>query len=565
MLNRLSIKARIILVLSFLCVQLLTGALIGIGSLAMSNAAMESMYADRVVPLAQLDQIMSLIDRNQMAVTNSLVATDPAATAKEMDRIEATIPQINKIWEAYTKTRLTEEEAAMAASLTEARKAYLEQGLLPAVAAVRAQDIPTATQLAQGKMATLIQPVREGVEALIHLQERVAKEEFEESQQIYLWVRNSCIAALILGMGVAITIAVWLVRAITRPLNEAVAIAGDIAAGDLTRQIEVKSQDEMGTLTAALKKMNESLVEIVGQVRTGTDTIATASNQIASGNMDLSARTEQQASSLEETASSIEELTSTVRQNADNARQANSLAQSASDVAGKGGHVVSQVVTTMEAINDSARKIVDIIGVIDGIAFQTNILALNAAVEAARAGEQGRGFAVVASEVRNLAQRSANAAKEIKALIGDSVEKVETGSRLVNEAGTTMTEVVDSIKRVTDIMAEITAASVEQTSGIEQINDAITEMDDVTQQNASLVEEAAAAAQSLEQQAGELSRLVSVFKVERRHGSRATGAAPVSVAAAPAALRRPPAKRLANKAPRAAAPAPAAAEEWEEF
>jgi methyl-accepting chemotaxis protein len=268
--------------------------------------------------------------------------------------------------------------------------------------------------------------------------------------------------------------------------------------------------------------MNDSLGRIVGEVRSGTDTIATASSQIAAGNLDLSSRTEQQASSLEETASSMEALTSTVKQNADNARQANQLAGSASEIALKGGVVVAQVVATMDSINASSKKIVDIIGVIDGIAFQTNILALNAAVEAARAGEQGRGFAVVASEVRNLAQRSAAAAKEIKGLIGDSVEKVDAGAKLVDQAGTTMGEIVESVKRVTDIMGEITAASQEQTSGIEQINQAISQMDQVTQQNASLVEEAAAAAESLQDQAGNLARVVSVFKLDGNHTGGAT-------------------------------------------
>jgi methyl-accepting chemotaxis protein len=266
-------------------------------------------------------------------------------------------------------------------------------------------------------------------------------------------------------------------------------------------------------LLQALKDMNESLVRIVGEVRAGTDTIGTASGQIATGNLDLSSRTEAQAGSLEQTAGSMEELTSTVKQNADNARQANQLVVSASDVAVKGGAVVGQVVHTMGSIKESSRKIVDIIGVIDGIAFQTNILALNAAVEAARAGEQGRGFAVVATEVRNLAQRSAAAAKEIKALIGDSVEKVDAGSKLVDDAGATMNEIVTSVKRVADIMSEITAASQEQSTGIEQVNQAIAQMDEATQQNAALVEEAAAAAMSMQDQAGNLSMVVSVFKL----------------------------------------------------
>ncbi|MGK6311140.1 methyl-accepting chemotaxis protein [Variovorax sp. DT-64] len=318
-------------------------------------------------------------------------------------------------------------------------------------------------------------------------------------------------AALTLLVGGACSFLI--ARSITRPLGHAIQVAETVAGGDLSARIEVQSRDETGQLMHALKNMNESLARVVGQVRAGTDTIATASGQIAAGNHDLSSRTEEQASSLEETAASMEELTSTVKQNADNARQANQLALSASEVAVKGGSVVSQVVGTMGSINASSRKIVDIIGVIDGIAFQTNILALNAAVEAARAGEQGRGFAVVASEVRNLAQRSAAAAKEIKALIDDSVDKVEEGSRQVAEAGRTMEEIVDSVKRVTDIMGEITSASQEQTQGIEQVNQAISQMDQVTQQNAALVEEASAAAQSMQEQASSLVEAVRVFKL----------------------------------------------------
>jgi methyl-accepting chemotaxis protein len=287
-----------------------------------------------------------------------------------------------------------------------------------------------------------------------------------------------------------------------------------VAGGDLSSDIQIRSRDEVGQLSAALKDMNSSLIAIVSEVRKGTDSIGTASAEIAAGNMDLSERTERQAGSLEETASSMEELTSTVKQNANNASQANQLAMSASDVAGKGGAVVAQVVDTMASINASSRKIVDIIAVIDGIAFQTNILALNAAVEAARAGEQGRGFAVVATEVRNLAQRSAAAAKEIKALIGDSVDKVDAGARLVDQAGATMEEIVASVRRVTDIMGEIAFATQEQLSGIEHINGAITEMDQSTQQNAALVEQASAAAVTMQEQATHLVDAVSVFKLD---------------------------------------------------
>ena len=305
-----------------------------------------------------------------------------------------------------------------------------------------------------------------------------------------------------------------MVNGITKPIAIAVQSAQRVASGDLSSVIKVgRRLDEMAELQRSLSDMNASLVKVVGQVRSGTDTIATASGQIAAGNADLSSRTEQQAASLEETVSSMEELTSTVKQNTDNARQAKLLALSASDVAAKGGAVMLQMVGTMGSINSSSKKIVDIIGVIDGIAFQTNILALNAAVEAARAGEQGRGFAVVATEVRSLAQRSAAAAREIKVLIGESVEKVEAGSRLVARAGATMDEVVASVKRVTDIMSEIAAASQDQCAGIEQVNRAIAQMDQVTQQNAALVEQAATAAASLQDQAGELAAVVSIFRL----------------------------------------------------
>lgn len=357
-------------------------------------------------------------------------------------------------------------------------------------------------------------------------------------------------------------------RMVTRPLAEALQVARTVAAGDLTSSIVVRSKDETGQLMQAMKDMNDSLARIVGEVRTGTDTIATASHQIASGNLDLSSRTEQQASSLEETASSMEELTSTVKQNADNARQANQLAVSASSVAVKGGDVVSQVVTTMESINESARKIADINSVIDGIAFQTNILALNAAVEAARAGEQGRGFAVVASEVRSLAQRSASAAREIKLLINDSLSRVNAGSKLVTDAGATMNEIVESVKHVTDIMAEIMAASQEQSSGIEQVNQAISQMDEVTQQNAALVEEAAAAAGSLQNQAATLAHVVSVFKLDGTAAANPFNALPAPATATVVPLAPLRARQAGSVVPASQQRGKALAttgQDWEEF
>ena len=396
---------------------------------------------------------------------------------------------------------------------------------------------------------------------LIAVEEKQNAEGTEAAAAAYASART---LMLVIGTLALITsvAAAWLItRGVVRQLGcepeEAADIAGQIAAGNLAVTITPRAGDQ-GSLLFAMKSMRDSLAQIVTQVHASTETIATAAGQIASGNLDLSSRTEQQASTLEETASSMEELTSTVRINTDHARQANGLASSASDVAVRGGAVVAQVVDTMAAIDVSARKIVDIIAVIDGIAFQTNILALNAAVEAARAGEQGRGFAVVATEVRNLAQRSAAAAKEIKDLIGDSVDKVQTGNRLVEQAGSTMHEVVASVKRVTDIMSEIMMASQEQSSGIEQINTAVTQMDDVVQQNAALVEEAAAAAQAMQEQVNSLNEMVSVFRVET--GNRA-GRRALHTVAPPAA-----APRLAHNAAasRGKARAPASAE-WEQF
>ena len=383
--------------------------------------------------------------------------------------------------------------------------------------------------------------------------------------------RNLLLTLAVLALGFGVVCAWLLTMGIVRPLRTAVDIARKVADGDLTAQIDASAKDETGQLLQALKDMNTSLLNIVSEVRTGTDSIATSSTEIAAGNQDLSSRTEEQAGSLEETASSMEELTSTVKQNADNARQANQLAASAAQVAVKGGEVVAQVVGTMQSINASSNKIVDIISVIDGIAFQTNILALNAAVEAARAGEQGRGFAVVATEVRNLAHRSASAAKEIKELIAASVANVDTGSRLVNEAGQTMGDIVDSIVRVTDIMGEITSATHEQTIGIEQINMAIAQMDEVTQQNAALVEEAAAASQSMQEQAGELAHVVGFFKTGN-HVATVSKLSPVRATPKAATIARPAARPTPAPAARqAVVAAPArrgnagADSEWEEF
>jgi methyl-accepting chemotaxis protein len=409
------------------------------------------------------------------------------------------------------------------------------------------------------------------IQSLIDMQEKANTEhtravgaEYARSMQLVVAVS---VAAVLLGLVLA-----WLVtRSITRPIASAVRIAQRVSAGDLTVEVVVAGKDETAELLQALRQMTQELRSLVGNVRAGVESVSTASGQIAAGNQDLSSRTEQQASSLQQTAASMEELTGTVKQSADNARQANQIAVSASEAATKGGDVVGQVVATMEGISASSKKIADIITVIDGIAFQTNILALNAAVEAARAGEQGRGFAVVAGEVRSLAQRSAQAAREIKSLISDSVEKVDAGSHQVNEAGVAMNEIVTQVKRVTDLIGEITSASLEQSSGIGQVNQAITQMDQVTQQNAALVEQSSAAAQSLKEQAARLAEVVSVFKLAQSGTRQAIPHPPTpgKSAAAPAAAPKPtskvPAKPAATPAPVRKAATADATGEWKEF
>ena len=515
MFNNVTIKSRLIFVVGFLSLMCVVGAIIGLSTLFFANESLRRNYEERLVPIGKLDRIVRLIERNQLAVAQALGA-EPDVVNAEMDAVERRSAEISERWADYISAQQAAMDAAekeLAERVAASREAFVAQGLRPAITALRAGDTVRAASLMRGAMNALANRVESDITGLIDYQAEAARREYETNQATFVRVRNVCIAGMLFSVLLGTAICIWLLRAIALPLREAVNIARSVAAGDLTRRIEARRGDETGQLLQALADMNRSLTRIVSEVRGGTETIATASSQIASGNMDLSARTETQASSLEETAASMEELTSTVRQNADSAVEANQLALSASEVALKGGAVVSQVVETMGSINDSAKKIVDIIGVIDSIAFQTNILALNAAVEAARAGEQGKGFAVVAGEVRHLAQRSAAAARQIKELIDDSVEKVEVGARLVDQAGATMNDIVDSVRRVTDIMGEISIASKEQTDGIQQVNQAISQMDAVTQQNAALVEEAAAAAGSLREQATHLSDVVSVFKL----------------------------------------------------
>lgn len=565
MLKNLTIKMRLLFVIVFMSVTLVGIGGLGLYGLNKANDGMSNVYQGAAVPAGQLADIRQRWLRSRLAIAVAVAMPTTEEIKNNTDLIEKSIGEANVIWKDFMTTPMTEEERKLADKIAEGQKRFAAEGLIPAVAALRALDLNAASQIVAERVVPLYQPVGEGLAALMKLQRDAAKQEYEAAQGRYSTIRNITIGALVFGILLASWIGYLLMRAIVRPLNEAVRVANAVAAGDLTSKIEVMSSDETGQLMQALTEMNENLIKLVGQVRTSADSITTGAGEIAIGNGDLSQRTEEQASSLEETASSLEELTAAVRQNTENAKQANQLAAGASDIATKGGQVVSRVVDTMGSINESSRKVVDIISVIDGIAFQTNILALNAAVEAARAGEQGRGFAVVAGEVRNLAQRSAAAAKEIKALISDSVEKVENGSQLVTEAGRTMEEIVAAVKRVTDIMGEITAASVEQGTGIEQVNQAVTQMDEVTQQNAALVEEAAAAAESLQEQAQTLMGAVRVFKLDAV--VRSAGPDRVSLRSRPSGIKSLKAARVAalpaaNQARRKAGERE---DEWQEF
>ncbi|NHZ79894.1 methyl-accepting chemotaxis protein [Massilia sp. CCM 8695] len=518
MLDNLKVGTR--LLSAFLTVAVLGAivAAIGIVNMAIMTEQAKRAYKLELLGLSHSKQANIDLVYIGRAARGMLVATTPDQVGRFRGQIDSARGQLHQNLE-QARPRFTLDSGKQI--LADIDRGLLEyEGMLPELLK-RAQDLTpagktAAAEFALGPLAAKAGIVDQLLSALVAQKEKKSAEVAAASGQRYQSSRFLMLALAIGSLGAGVGLGLWITRGLTRQLGGeaayAVRVAGAIAAGELSTVIQTRPGDT-GSLLYAMETMRAALVSIVAQVRSGTDPIATASGQIAAGNLDLSARTEQQASSLEETASSMEELTSTVKQNADNARQANVLAANASEVAGRGGAVVTEVVHTMNSVNESSRKIVDIIGVIDSIAFQTNILALNAAVEAARAGEQGRGFAVVASEVRNLAQRAAAAAREIKTLINDSVDQVDTGGKLVDQAGRTMADIVESITRVTAIMSGIALASMEQTAGIEQVNMAITQMDEVTEQNAALVEQAAAAAGSMREQAAALAQVVSVFKL----------------------------------------------------
>ncbi|AXF15847.1 methyl-accepting chemotaxis protein [Paraburkholderia caledonica] len=516
MLSRWSIRTSLTLVGIILVALTMVVGVLGLTALGSASKSLDRIARGDLVAIHALDDASAYLLRSRVSLDRftALTAAGDTETAKKvLDRAVELYGFSNKNWQTYVDAPKTGVDQAQMDELLARRTTLVRDGMEPEFAALRANDMAAYHAIADTKISPMFVSYDNAASLVIKSLQQQAVDQQADAQSNISLMTTLIIAFATLALLLVIGLRFALRGLIVQPLQDATECFERIAAGDLSEAIEVKSRNEIGRLFAGIKRMQESMASMVTAVRSSTESIDTGAREIAMGNTDLSQRTEQQAASLQETASSMEQLTGTVRQNAENARQASQLAVNASDIATRGGEVVSQVVTTMQDIASSSSKVVDIIGVIEGIAFQTNILALNAAVEAARAGEQGRGFAVVAGEVRSLAQRSASAAKEIKELIGDSTDKVQSGSALVGRAGTTMDEIVQAVRRVTDIMGEISAASEEQSGGIEQVNRAVVQMDEVTQQNAALVEEAAAAAGSLEDQTRQLQAVLSGWRV----------------------------------------------------
>jgi methyl-accepting chemotaxis protein-1 (serine sensor receptor) len=565
MLNKgITIKARIGLTMAFLAALLVAIGVFGLFGMSRSNDAYKDTFTNAMPSAVDIGNAELYAARERLALDRAAFMAGTPDVAATLERARSMRTTSDTWWKKYLDLPRGADEDRLAQDVG-GKRDTLHREMDAFAAIVAANDQSKLIDGAKRLQATY-NDLSTADDALRKLQFESAKRGYDGAQDSFDVFRMVSVAALVVGALAAALSYLTLSRAIARPLDEALGHFDAIAAGDLRRPVIVTSRDEMGQLLDGIARMQRSLTETVRSVRSGSESIATATRQIAAGNIDLSSRTEEQASALQETASSMEQLTGTVKQNADNARQASALAANASEIANKGSSVVGQVVGTMGDINQSSAKIADIISIIEGIAFQTNILALNAAVEAARAGEEGRGFAVVAGEVRSLAQRSSAAAKEIKELIDTSVERVQSGSALVDEAGRTMTEIIGAVQRVTDIMGEIAAASEEQSGGIDQVARAVTQMDEVTQQNAALVEEAAAAASSLEDQAGKLRTAVAVFQVEegaykapvsarptRANAPLRSMAAPARKASFASAAKTPTAASAASQAAAAAA------------
>jgi len=514
MLKSLSIRVRLALAMGFLAVLLVIGGIMGIVGVSMGNHDLQELYASRLASSEKLAQANVALAKTRLWLYR--IALDPGSpdVPQEEQTARDLLSTSRKAWDAYRALPFSSpDEARRAADVNAKADALVANGLEPMFNAIASRDAAKIPDVWLHIPARLFLDVTEGMDALVQMQVSAARATFDASQDRFHWFIGIAIAGVLVAL-VAASLAWWsLQRAIGAPLAQAVGHFRSIADGDLTTRVEVRSNDELGQLMTGLQAMQGKLVQAISVVQDGSRSIDTAANELSAGNLDLSQRTEEQAASLEETASSMEELTSTVRQNADNAKQANQVVSTTALLTEQGNQATQEVVQTMRGLSGSAGKIAEIISVIEGIAFQTNILSLNAAVEAARAGEQGRGFAVVASEVRALAQRSAAAAREIKELITDSLGRVETGARQADRATQSMAEILASVRKVNDLMGEIAAASEEQSKGIEQVNTAVAQMDQVTQQNAALVEQASAAALSLKEQSAQLQTVVSVFRI----------------------------------------------------
>lgn len=512
-----TLKSQLITVIGLITLLAVGIGVLGLFGLSRANEGLKTVYENRTVALEQVSRIDRLLVQSQLALVEAIQDSMVATIKIKSDLIEKNVAEMDQTWAAYSRTAHSDEERRLAEAFQSDRDKLINSGLRQTIKAMNDGDLAKAAEL-QDKVQALAIPLRKSVDALRKLQVDEARNEYEKAVERYDMLRIAVMAVIVLGGIGGGALGYYLIRHVYRQLggepSHVQNIVQRIAAGDLTVRINLSAGDQ-SSLLFEMQSMQHKLAATIGEIRASTEAINSASNEIAMGNMDLSNRTESQASALQETSSSLIDLSNNVKTNADNTRQANQMAQSASDVALKGSTTVLQIVDTMGSINASAKKITDIISVIDGIAFQTNILALNAAVEAARAGEQGRGFAVVASEVRNLAQRSAAAAREIKQLIGHSVEEVNRGSAIVANAGATMNEIVESVRRVTAIMTVISAANEEQHNDINQVSTAMAQIDDATQQNSALVEEAAAASQSLKDQSELLSVLVSSFTLHQ--------------------------------------------------
>ncbi|WP_133649627.1 methyl-accepting chemotaxis protein [Paraburkholderia flava] len=562
MLGKWSIRTTLTAVGVILVALTVAVGALGLFALNSASRSLDEIAGGDMTAMRSLNDASSFLLRSRIALdrVNMLTAAGEIEQAKTaLDRAQELFTKSNENWQAFLAAPRRGIDPSLVDAAATRRATLLHDGVEPEFAALRNSDLSSYHAIADTKISPMFVDYDKAATPVVKaLEDHAQRGRADANAQVSLM---TTLIAVVVGIAFVMVIAIRFALSglIVKPLNDAIECFERIAAGDLSQRVEVFSKNEIGRLFGGIKRMQESLSKMVKAVHVSTESIDTGAREIAMGNTDLSQRTEQQAASLQETASSMEQLTGTVRQNAENARQASQLAVNASDIATRGGQVVSEVVDTMQAIATSSGKVVDIIGTIEGIAFQTNILALNAAVEAARAGEQGRGFAVVAGEVRSLAQRSASAAKEIKELIGDSTDKVQSGSALVGRAGATMDEIVQAVRRVTDIMGEISAASEEQSTGIEQVNRAVTQMDEVTQQNAALVEQAAAAAASLEEQTRQLQTVVSGWHVENDERVAARAVAParattVTAKAAPAAARPQAASPTAHAT--AAAPAP---------